>query len=60
MSQTNGIDALLASSVKVVNIGLREFSADLKASKTPVVQVEWAPPVVTNPKIAMLLAKMGA
>lgn len=60
MSKANGIDALLASSVKVVNIGLREFASDLKAGNTPVVQVEWSPPVVTNPKIAMLLAKMGA
>lgn len=60
MSKTNSIDALLASSVKVVNIGLREFAADLKAGKTSVIQVEWSPPVSSNPRIAMLLAKMGA
>ena len=60
MAAKNQIDALLVSPVKVVNIGLREFARDLAANKTPVVHVEWTPPASGDPKIAALLAKLGA
>lgn len=55
----NETDKLLQSHVRVVNIGLREFARDLNSCKIPVVQVDWSPPAVTNPKIASLLTKLG-
>jgi hypothetical protein len=60
MPEKDKIDTFLRSTVQVVNIGLREFAHDLESGRTPVVHVEWAPPAVTDPKIAVLLAKMGA
>lgn len=59
MADKDEIDTLLASKVQVVNIGLREFADDLESSRTPVVHVEWAPPAVSDPRIAALLVKMG-
>jgi FdrA protein len=52
-------DKLLQSEVKVINIGLREFAADLQSCKVPVVHVQWSPPAVADPRIASLLAKLG-
>jgi len=61
MSQTQNTetDKLLKSDVRVVNVGLREFARDLSACKIQVIQVDWSPPAVTNPKVASLLAKLG-
>ncbi|MEP7329279.1 MAG: hypothetical protein ABI777_08710 [Betaproteobacteria bacterium] len=52
-------DKLLQSEVRVINIGLREFTRDLESCKVPVVHVQWSPPAVTDPRIASLLAKLG-
>ncbi len=38
--------ALLASSLRVVNVGLRSFAESLQAQGVPVVQVDWQPPRV--------------
>jgi FdrA protein len=53
-------DKLLQSEVRVVNIGLVGFALDLERSKVPVVHVDWSPPAVRDPRIADLLAKLGA
>ena len=58
-SQSTEVDKLLQSKVRVVNIGLRGFATDMTNCKVPVVQVDWSPPAVTNPKISSLLAKLG-
>jgi hypothetical protein len=52
-------DSLLQSEIRVINIGLREFARDLEHCKIPVIQLDWSPPAVSNPKIADLLAKLG-
>lgn len=48
----------LLDGVSVINIGLRSFSDDLKASKTPVVHYQWAPVAGGNQKLARLLKLM--
>ena len=57
--QRTEADRLLASEVRVVNVGLREFADDLARCNVPVVHVDWSPPAVTDPRIASLLAKLG-
>lgn len=44
--------------VSVINIGLRSFADDLKASNTPVVHYQWAPVAGGNQKLASLLKQM--
>lgn len=53
-------DKLLQSEVRVINIGLGNFAVDLEARKTAVIQVDWSPPAVSDPRIASLLSKLGA
>lgn len=50
---------LLTSDVKVVNVGLEGFVADLRDCSIDVVHVDWAPPAGGDPKMAALLAKLG-
>ena len=50
---------LLAGGVKVVNVGLEGFVADLRDCCIDVVHVDWAPPASGDPKMAALLAKLG-
>jgi hypothetical protein len=52
-------DRLLTSEIRVINIGLRQFAANLEACKVPVINVDWSPPAVSDPKIRDLLAKLG-
>lgn len=51
--------ALLAGKVKVVNIGLEGFAADLIAAEIEVVHVDWSPPAGGDAKMAALLARLG-
>lgn len=62
MSETNNKNSgnLLSRPVKVINIGLDRFAAELQQQSVPVVQVEWAPPAGGNAKLAALLAKLGS
>lgn len=50
---------LLTSPLKVVNIGLEGFAADLRQQDVDVVQVDWKPPAGGNPHLAKLLSKLG-
>lgn len=52
-------DKLLQTEVHVINIGLREFARDLDSRKTPVVHVDWSPPLAANEKISGLLDKLA-
>ncbi len=54
------IKDLLAGPVKVVNIGLEGFEAELSQQGVEVVQVDWSPPAGGDPKLADLLSKLGA
>lgn len=52
--------ALLASEIKVVNVGLESFARELAEAGVPVVQVAWQPPAGGDPELADLLSKLGA
>lgn len=51
---------LLTGDVKVVSVGLEGFVADLRDCGIEVVHVDWSPPAGGDPKMAALLAKLGA
>jgi hypothetical protein len=57
----NGVEApgLLSAEVRVINIGLRQFATNLHARNVAVINVDWSPPAVSDPKIRNLLAKLG-
>jgi hypothetical protein len=57
---SDAIKDLLEGPLKVVNIGLEGFGAELSAQGVEVVQVEWSPPAGGDPKLADLLSKLGA
>lgn len=57
---SDAIKDLLAGPVKVVNIGLEGFEAELSEQGVEVVQVDWSPPAGGDPKLADLLSKLGA
>jgi hypothetical protein len=59
--QADGAEAcrLLSSEVRVINIGLRQFASNLEARNVAVINVDWSPPAVSDPKIRVLLAKLG-
>ena len=52
-------NTLLKKPIKVVNVGLDGFAADLAAQDVPVVHVQWSPPAGGDPKLADLLSKLG-
>jgi FdrA protein len=54
------IAALLRSQVRVVNIGLPGFAEELRRAGVTVVQLDWAPPAVANPRLRALLAKLSS
>ncbi len=54
------IGDLLEAEIKVVNLGLESFAAELAAAGVPVIHVDWAPPAGGDPELAGLLAKLGA
>lgn len=51
---------LLQGPLKIVNIGLDGFAADLKAQDVEVQNVDWSPPAGGDPKLAALLSKLGS
>ena len=53
------LDELLQSEVRVINVGLETFAADLEKQNVPVVHVVWMPPARGNPQLAELLSKLG-
>jgi hypothetical protein len=59
-SDIGGPAPLLATEIKVVNVGLESFAHDLAAADTPVVHVEWSPPAGGDPELADLVSKLGA
>jgi hypothetical protein len=59
LTTTPRIASLLQAPPRVVNIGLPEFAAELQAAGIAVLQLDWAPPVVADPRIRALLAKLS-
>jgi hypothetical protein len=56
---TSPLPTLLAASPRVVNIGLPEFAGELQLAGIAVLQLDWAPPVIADPRIRALLAKLS-
>jgi len=53
------VDKLLRTGVRVINVGLHEFAHNLADCEAKVIEVDWSPPAVTDPKILELLTKLG-
>ena len=51
---------LLEDRPKVINVGLEDFARDLSEQGIETVHVEWSPPADGDPKLAAILAKLGA
>ncbi len=51
---------LLRAELKVVNIGLESFAAELAAAGVEVIHVDWTPPAGGDPELADLLSRLGA
>lgn len=58
-NKTQPYQLLLARNVKVVNVGLEGFVADLRVCNIGVVHVDWRPSAGGDPEMAALLAKLG-
>ncbi|NLI75142.1 MAG: fdrA domain protein [Candidatus Riflebacteria bacterium] len=52
------LNNLFTSPVKVINVGLASFFADLKSQGVTAVQVDWQPPAGGNAKVAALLDRV--
>ena len=50
---------LLTTKVRVINVGLEGFAAELRAQGVAVTHVQWQPPAGGDEKLAALLAKLG-
>jgi hypothetical protein len=50
---------LFSSPIRVINVGLERFAADLEALAVDVVQVDWTPPAGGDPALADVLSKLG-
>src|SRR5215207_1210592 len=55
-----GRSRLFGAPLKVVNIGLPDFAADLAAAGVEVAHVDWSPPAGGDPALADLLARLAA
>lgn len=56
--EVNKVDVLFSETLKIVNIGLETFYADLKRQEIQVVQVAWRPPAGGDEKMASLLSRL--
>jgi hypothetical protein len=52
--------ALLQQDLKVVNVGLQSFAANISASGGQVTQLNWAPPAGADASLGWVLAQMIA
>jgi hypothetical protein len=59
LTTTPGISALLQAPPRVINIGLPEFAEELRTAGIAVLQLDWGPPVIADPRIRALLAKLS-
>ncbi len=56
---TSHTGPLFGGHVRVVNVGLERFAADLDALGVPVVHVNWSPPAGGDPRRAALVAELA-
>ena len=53
------VHSLLTQPVRVINVGLESFAAELAAQGVAVTHVQWSPPAGGDEKLAALLGKLG-
>jgi len=53
------IDDLLASQVRIINLGIETFAIELQGLGVPVIHVEWSPPAGGDARKAALLAALA-
>jgi len=58
LTKSPRIAVLLQAPPRIVNIGLPAFAEELAAAKIAVLQLDWAPPAIADPRIRALLAKL--
>jgi hypothetical protein len=49
------MDSFLARDLRVINIGLTQFTEALEVQDIPVVHIQWSPPVENDEEIQSLL-----
>ena len=54
------VKAFPPGTLRIVNVGLKDFARDLELNGAQVVHVDWAPPGGGDPKLADLLSKLGS
>lgn len=59
MTTPSPIAALLRTPPRIVNVGLPDFAEELRAAGIAVLQLDWAPPAVADPRVRALLAKLS-
>lgn len=52
------LPTVLQAPLRVINLGLASFAADLRAQGVAVVEVDWRPPAGGNARLAALLAQL--
>ena len=52
------LPTVLQEPLRVINIGLAGFAADLRAQGVAVIDVDWRPPAGGNARLAALLAQL--
>ena len=52
------VSELCHSQIKVINIGLELFYDSLEKQGTPVIQVQWRPPLGGDERLAEIIRKM--
>jgi hypothetical protein len=58
LTSSTRIASLLQATPRIVNVGLPAFAEELAAAKIAVLQLDWAPPAIADPRIRALLAKL--
>ena len=54
------LNGLLVRPPVVINVGLEGFARELDTCDVQVVHVDWSPPAGGDPRMAALLARLGA
>ncbi|NLM42965.1 MAG: fdrA domain protein [Clostridiales bacterium] len=52
------VNELFKQELKVINMGLRSFAADIKSQNVEVIHVDWRPVAGGNKKLASMLSKL--
>lgn len=53
-----GLETILGRPLRVINVGLELFAAELDAAGVPVVHVDWRPPAGGDPRLLSLLERL--